>query len=177
MMVEAGGVEDSWRLYEAGAPKVTEEVLTEGLEAAKAWIRASIELQRELVARAGRKPTIAYELLSDYADDVFDRVQQVGRRRRDQGQHGHRQDRAQRGARRGPDFGLTQLGSEFPDREREIKAAVRALTKKLVRKRIVEEGVRIDGRGTADIRPLSAEVGVIPTAHGSGLFERERPRS
>src|SRR5207244_12985694 len=55
---------------------------------------------------------------------------------------------------------------------REIREAVRALTKKIVRRRIVEEGVRIDGRGVRDIRPVTAEVGVVPTAHGSGLFQR-----
>src|SRR5213078_2656393 len=52
------------------------------------------------------------------------------------------------------------------------KPAVRGLVKKLVRKRIVDEGIRIDGRGPKDIRPVSAQVGVIPTAHGSGLFQR-----
>src|SRR5207237_9492659 len=57
-------------------------------------------------------------------------------------------------------------------REKESKAAVRSLTKQLVRKRIVEDGQRIDGRGVRDLRPVSAEVGVIPTAHGSGLFQR-----
>ena len=49
MMVEAGGTEKSWSYYENGAPKVTEEVLAEGLEAAKTWIRESINLQRQLV--------------------------------------------------------------------------------------------------------------------------------
>ena len=58
------------------------------------------------------------------------------------------------------------------DAEKQIKAAFRSLTKKIVRKRIVDEGVRIDGRGPTDIRPLSAEVGVLPTVHGSGLFQR-----
>ncbi len=67
---------------------------------------------------------------------------------------------------------IDELAPEFPSREKEISAAVRSLTKKLVRQRIVEEGVRIDGRGTRDIRPLSARVGLIPTAHGSGLFQR-----
>src|SRR5438445_4572624 len=66
----------------------------------------------------------------------------------------------------------TTLASEFAGREKEIKPAVRALTKKLVRKRIVEDGVRIDGRRVRDLRPVAAEVGVIPTAHGSGLFQR-----
>ena len=64
------------------------------------------------------------------------------------------------------------LGDEFAERPREVKAAIRALTKKLVRKRIVEEGVRVDGRGTSDIRPLSAEIDLFPTAHGSALFQR-----
>src|SRR6202041_4210902 len=64
------------------------------------------------------------------------------------------------------------LGDEFADRPGEVKAAIRSLTKKLVRKRIVEDGVRVDGRGTADIRPLSAEIDLLPTAHGSALFQR-----
>ena len=68
--------------------------------------------------------------------------------------------------------GTSEAPGEFAGREKEIKEAVRSLTKKLVRKRIVEEGVRIDGRGLADLRPVSAEVGVLPTAHGSGLFQR-----
>src|SRR5260370_14375568 len=53
MMVEAGGTEHAWTYYEAGAPKVTEEVIAQGLEESKTWIRESIELQRELVAHAG----------------------------------------------------------------------------------------------------------------------------
>ena len=68
--------------------------------------------------------------------------------------------------------GTKDAPGEFAGREREIKEAVRSLTKKLVRKRIVDEGVRIDGRGLTDLRPVSAEVGVLPTAHGSGLFQR-----
>jgi polyribonucleotide nucleotidyltransferase len=172
MMVEAGGTEDSWAYYEAGAPKVTEEVLAEGLEAAKTWIRESIALQRQLVAKVGRKPTIPYELFRDYGEDVLERVTAVGTDAiakantiTQKGERNAAVDEATGSI-------VAQLAPEFPDREREIKAAVRAVTKKLVRRRIVEEGVRVDGRGTADIRPLSAQVGLIPTAHGSGLFER-----
>ncbi len=67
---------------------------------------------------------------------------------------------------------VTELAEEFPEREGEIKAAIRSLTKQLVRKRIIEDGLRIDGRGVTDIRPLSAEVDLFPTAHGSALFQR-----
>lgn len=56
--------------------------------------------------------------------------------------------------------------------ESQVRAAVRALAKEAVRHRVVNDGIRIDGRSTADIRPLSTEVAVLPMAHGSGLFER-----
>ncbi|MGP0003921.1 MAG: polyribonucleotide nucleotidyltransferase [Acidimicrobiales bacterium] len=172
MMVEAGGTESAWQFYEAGAPKVTEEVIAEGLEASKTWIRESIELQRELVAKAGRKETMAFELFVDYGDDVFEKVAEVGAEAIETANA--ITSKAERNAAldAATDTIIEELAPEFLEREREIKAAIRSYTKKIVRRRIVSEGVRIDGRGTTDIRPLSAEVGVIPTAHGSGLFQR-----
>jgi len=172
MMVEAGGTEHAWRFYEAGAPKVTEEVIASGLEEAKTWIMESIVAQRELVAQAGAKPPLAYTLQVDYADDVFARVAEVGTELISTASAiSSKVDR-----NTATDEAIAtieeQLAAELEGREKEIKAAVKALQKKLVRKRIVDEGLRIDGRGTTDIRPLSAEVGFIPTAHGSGLFQR-----
>jgi len=172
MMVEAGGTQDSWKFYEAGAPQVTEEVLAQGLEQAKTWIRESIELQRELVAKAGKKPTIAYELFSDYSDEVYARVEALGADALVKANTITQKSERNAAIDEATESIVTELLPEFPEREREIKAAVRSLTKKLVRKRIVEEGIRIDGRGNAEIRPLSAEVGIVPTAHGSGLFQR-----
>jgi len=67
---------------------------------------------------------------------------------------------------------LDELAEKFAGREKELGAAFRSVTKKLVRQRILTDGFRIDGRGLADIRALSAEVAVIPRAHGSALFER-----
>ncbi|HTT87642.1 MAG TPA: polyribonucleotide nucleotidyltransferase, partial [Acidimicrobiales bacterium] len=172
MMVEAGGTEKSWSYYEAGAPRVTEEVLAEGLESAKTWIRESIELQRALVSRAGRKPTIAYDLFTDYQPDVYDRVAAIATD--PVAKANAITQKAERNAALDEVTAavLSDLGTEFAGRESEIKAALRSLTKKIVRARIVEEGIRIDGRGTSDLRPLSAEVGLLPTAHGSGLFQR-----
>ncbi|MEE1523027.1 MAG: polyribonucleotide nucleotidyltransferase, partial [Acidimicrobiales bacterium] len=62
--------------------------------------------------------------------------------------------------------------AEVDDADSQIKGAIRSVTKDVVRARIVSDGVRIDGRGTVDLRPLSSDVAVIPTAHGSGLFQR-----
>ena len=172
MMVEAGGTEKSWEYYEAGAPKVTEEVLAGGLEAAKQWIRESVELQRELVKAVGAKPLISFELQSDYDDDVYEQVVAVGRE--GLAKVSTITGKAERNA--ATDEVTTsimeQLSEQFAGRESEIKAAIRSLNKTLVRKRIIDDGLRIDGRGTSDIRPLHAEVGIVPTVHGSGLFER-----
>ena len=173
MMVEAGGTEDAWSFYEAGAPKVTEEVIAEGLEVCKTWIRESIELQRDLLKAAGGSgQPVPFDPQHDYGDDVFDRVSAVGSERL--AQVAAIVPKAERNAAtdEATEAIIGELTSEFEGREKELKAAVRGLVKKIVRKRIVEEGIRIDGRGPADLRPVSAEVGIIPTAHGSGLFQR-----
>ena len=176
MMVEAGGTEKSWDYYDAGAPKVTEEVLAVGLEASKTWIRESINLQRRLVeafsAARGPVETIPFSTFTDYQDDVWARVEAVGTD--PIAKANLVTSKAERNAAldaAGEEI-LAALGDEFAERAGEVKGAIRSLTKKLVRKRIVEDGVRVDGRGTSDIRPLSAEIDLLPTAHGSALFQR-----
>jgi len=176
MMVEAGGTEGSFNMYAAGAPKVTEEVLTAGLEASKTWIRESIMLQRELVkayvADRGPIEPIEFKTFSDYGDDVFAAVEEIGTATLTaanvQTSKAERNDALDAA---GADI-IAKLESQFPERIGEIKGAIRSLTKKLVRKRIIEEGVRIDGRSVTEIRPLSAEVDLFPTAHGSAMFQR-----
>ncbi|MCU1461064.1 MAG: polyribonucleotide nucleotidyltransferase [Acidimicrobiales bacterium] len=172
MMVEAGGTEKAWDYYQDGAPKVTEEVIAGGLEQSKTWIRDSITLQRELVEKAGVHAPLPYEPQLDYGADVMSRVEEIGRA--SIGAAAEIALKADRNAATDAASAeiLTLLAGEFEGREKEIKAAVRSLTKQLVRTRIVEQGVRIDGRGPADIRPLSAEVHLMPTAHGSALFQR-----
>jgi len=172
MMVEAGGTEKAWQYYQDGAPFVTEEIIADGLEAAKTWIRESIVLQHQLVAEAGVHSPIPYNPVFDYGDDVLARVAEVG------GAHIAKiisvTQKAERNAAtdEATKAILASLAEEFPGREREIKAAVRSITKKMVRERIVNEGVRMDGRASTDLRALSASVGIIATAHGSALFQR-----
>jgi polyribonucleotide nucleotidyltransferase len=182
MMVEAGGTEKSFAYYAEGAPKVDESVLASGLEACKTWIKESIALQRQLVASviatSGPIPALEYTPVVDYGDDVFEAVERVATdalatavtisAKADR--NAATDDAAAKAI--AELAGTSDAPGEFAGREKEIKEAVRSLTKKLVRKRIVDEGVRIDGRGLADLRPVSAEVGVLGTAHGSGLFQR-----
>src|SRR5436190_5849230 len=175
MMVEAGGTEKAYSYYEAGAPKVTEAVIAGGLEECKQWIRESIDMQRTLVEQAGVHAPIPYEPQLDYSDEIFERVSAIGTEAL--GKAGMIADKASRNEATdaATDAILQELagaGGAFEGQDKQVKAAARSLQKKLIRKRIVDEGLRIDGRGPRDIRPLSAEVGVIPTAHGSGLFQR-----
>ena len=175
MMVEAGGTEATCDVYEAGAPKVDEAVLADGLEFSKQFIREVIELQKELVATVGAPEIMAYEVTSDYTPEVFAAVEAASAERIAETQT--IADKAERGAAESALKAelLDELLPQFADvdnADRHIAGAIRAVTKEAVRSRIVTEGVRIDGRGTGDLRPVSSEVAVIPTAHGSGLFQR-----
>ncbi len=178
MMVEAGGTEKSWKYYEDGAPKVTEEVIADGLEAAKTWIKESIALQLELVKAAGTRAPLSYVPVLDYGDDVYAAVEKVGTKTMEPATK--IVIKAEREAALSVAtseivaalVGTADKPGEFAGREKEIKEAARSLQKKIVRKRVVETGERIDGRGPRDLRPVSAEVGIISTAHGTGLFQR-----
>ncbi len=175
MMVEAGGTEGSFEKYADGAPKVTEEVLSAGLEASKLWIREAINLQRELVkayvAAKGPIKTIEYKTFSDYQDDVYARVNEIGHARL-AAANAHQAKTERANALSEATAAIVAELPEFADRVSEIKGAVKDITKKIVRERVVTEGVRIDGRGAADLRPLEAAVDLFPMTHGSAFFQR-----
>jgi polyribonucleotide nucleotidyltransferase len=182
MMVEAGGTEAAWDLYEQGAPKVTEEVIAQGLEEAKRWIAATVDLQLQLVAdyenAFGKIETIEYLPQVDYSAEVFEAVERHATNEVSEAMAiADKHDRNLRLDEIEIEVLATLVGTpdaprEFSDRSTQVRRAFRSLQKKVVRSRIVNEGVRIDGRGPTDIRPLSAEVGLVPTAHGTGLFQR-----
>jgi polyribonucleotide nucleotidyltransferase len=171
MMVEAEATENVIELIAGGAQAPTEAVVAEGLEAAKPFIATLCAAQKELAARAA-KPTGEYPVFPDYGDDVYYSVASVATDELSKaltisGKH-ERDDRTDEIKAEV----LERLSEQFAGREKEIGAAFRALTKKLVRQRILTDHFRIDGRGITDIRALSAEVAVVPRAHGSALFER-----
>ncbi|MFB9378067.1 polyribonucleotide nucleotidyltransferase [Kineococcus gynurae] len=172
MMVEAEATENSWNLIkETGATAPTEEVVAAGLEAAKPHIAKLVEAQAQVAATAA-KPTADFPVFPDYADDAYEAVaaaatdnlraalQIAGKTERED-----RIDEIKAEVR-------AQLAESFEGRDKEISAAYRSVQKQLIRQRILTDSVRIDGRGLADIRTLSAEVEVLPRVHGSALFER-----
>ena len=174
MMVEAESTKRTLVLLAdpgSGAVGPTEETVAEGLEAAKPFIKALVEAQQRVAAEAAKK-TAEFPVFADYGADVYDAVSAevsdelarvlaiAGKQERET-----ETDRIKA-------LTAEKLASQFEGREKEISAAFRAVTKKLVRERIIRDGVRIDGRGLADIRRLSAEAHVLPRVHGSALFER-----
>jgi polyribonucleotide nucleotidyltransferase len=171
MMVEAEATEHTVALVAGGATAPTEEIVAGGLEAAKPTIRELCRAQSELAAVAA-KPTVEFPVFLDYQDDVFAAMlqavgDQVAEALRIAGK-AEREDALDRikGAAH------EQLDGRFEGREKEISAAFRSVTKKEVRARVLRDQIRIDGRGLRDIRPLTAEVDVLPRVHGSALFER-----
>ena len=175
MMVEANGTEAGWEHYSNGAPKVDEAALAEGLERSKEWIKEAVGLQRRLIATAGVKPPMEYDLQVDYTPEVEAAVAEVGADKlaaaMSIADKTERQE-AESQAKEEIASALADRFAELEGADKQISAAVRSLTKSIVRNRIVHDGVRIDGRAAADLRPLGSDVGVVETAHGSGLFER-----
>ena len=174
MMVEAESTPSTLRLIadpSSGAVGPTEDVVAQGLEAAKPFIKILCEAQQQVVAAAA-KETAVFPIFADYQPDMYEAVAAEatgdlataltipGKQERDS-----ETDRIKAAV-------TERVAAKFDGRENEISGAFRALTKRLVRERVVRDGVRIDGRGLADIRQLSAEAGVVPRVHGSALFER-----
>ncbi len=171
MMVEAGGGENEWDLIQAGAVAPTEDVVADGLEAAKPFIRALCEAQMK-IAETASKPTGVFPLFLDYTDEEFAEVEQwvgdklaralltEGKLARDEAVDAVKTEM------------VAALANGEAEREKALKAAFRSLEKTTIRMRTLREGVRMDGRTPTQIRSLSAEVEVLPRVHGSALFQR-----
>ena len=172
MMVEAESTEATWDLVRnQGKQAPTEEVVAEGLEAAKRFIKVLCEAQAELAGKSA-KEVQEFPLFLDYEDDAYAAVEEAtsgdlaqaltiaGKQERED-----RIDDIKESMKE-------KLADQFEGREKELSAAFRSVQKKLIRQRILRDKVRIDGRGLADIRALGAEVEVLPRVHGSALFER-----
>ena len=171
MMVEAESTPATWDLVHGGRTAPTEEVVATGLEAAKPFIKVLCDAQVALASKLP-KETYDFPVFKDYEDDVYaaveekaadelSRIEQIAAKLERQDAESELKARIK-----------AELAETFPEREAEISGAFKAVMKKIVRKRVLDEGVRIDGRGPRDIRALSAEVGIIPRVHGSALFQR-----
>ena len=175
MMVEAEATDNAWNLVkEQGAIAPTESVVAEGIEASKVFIRSLCVAQQELAAKAA-KPVREFPLFLDYQDDAYEIVEAAATERLAEvmsiAAKGEREERTDQLTAEVVEE-LAGEGKQLEGREKEVSGALRALTKQVVRTKVLTDGVRIDGRGLRDIRALSAEVEVLPRVHGSALFQR-----
>lgn len=176
-MIEAGAGKNAWHLiYDEGQIKPNEEVVAGGIEAAKPFIRVICEAEQELKTQAA-KPTKVFQLFPEYTEELYSRIDEIAHADLDDAlsiaEKLPRQDRIAEIK----ENVCTVLAEEFEDmeeaeKEKEISNAFKELQRSIVRRRILTEDYRIDGRGLKDIRTLSAEVDVVPRVHGSSLFQR-----
>jgi polyribonucleotide nucleotidyltransferase len=170
-MVEAESTTRTWDLVRSGKTAPTEEVVAAGLEAAKPFIRALCAAQTELAAKFA-KPVADFPIFLDYAADIYEVVAETATGELTDVMSIADKQTREHATETLKNTVVERLASRFEGREKEITGAYRALTKKLVRQRILTDKIRIDGRGVTDIRTLSCEVGVVPRVHGSALFQR-----
>jgi len=164
------GTADAILMVEAGAKGVSEQTVLEALDMAHDAIRLICAAQLELREQVGREkrdfiptsyPEQAVEVVNEYLAMRLDPVL-------------FNSDKAARES--GVDelrrVMIMDLGARFPEHADIMGKLLDKKVKDRVRERVVEEGVRIDGRGLKDVRQISVEVGVLPRTHGSGLFTR-----
>ncbi|MGB7859397.1 MAG: polyribonucleotide nucleotidyltransferase, partial [Acidimicrobiia bacterium] len=144
-----------------------------GLEQAKSYIAGLVDLQLELAAQIEIRP-VEWPVAVDYSDEMYSKVEaaaapKIGPVLEIAGKH-ERQD-AESEVR---DSVIAGLGLAEDDEQslREAKNAFKSVFKKLARQRVIDQGVRMDGRGVTEIRPLMIEVGAVQRTHGSAIFQR-----
>ena len=181
LMVEAEATENSVEKIEMGAVKPTEEVLGQALEEAKGYLKQLCDLQVEFAGKAPESETREYPQFAAYDSRVYDAVEKTAAKELGRILVDDRLDKAARTDAiselrdQAIDYVFSNAGDvDVTDEEleKQAKNAFRSLEKTLIRRRVVNDGVRIDGRTPAQLRALSAEVGVLPRAHGSGVFTR-----
>jgi polyribonucleotide nucleotidyltransferase len=172
MMVEAEASENVLDLISEGAKAPNEEIVAEGLEAAKPFLKELVRAQNEL-AKVASKPTADYPLFLPYSDEVYAavakaaeadlvKVYQIADKQERQDADDQVKSRVKE-----------ELAATLTEEQMaEFSAAYKSVSKKVMRTRVLKEGIRIDGRGLADIRMIDAEVAVIPRTHGSAIFQR-----
>ena len=170
MDVVIAGTDDSIVMVEGEANEISEQEFLEGLRTAHETIRQLNALQRELLGRHSQakrelpNKDINPEIVEAVAGKSLARVKEVVR-------IGEKEEREA-----ALDTLMTEMteafAEQFPEQEGAVKTVVHKLEKQEMRRMILEEGRRTDGRSLTDVRPISSEVSVLPRTHGSAVFTR-----
>ena len=169
MHVTVAGTKEKIVMIEAGASEVTEEVMLEGLKYAHGVIKEMCEFIENVAKEIG-KEKMSYEA-HDVNHEIYDKIKEAEYANI---QHAlDTDDKNIRDERIGviTDRILETMGEEYPDLATELEEIMYKMQKEIVRAWLYE-GRRVDGRGLDEIRPLAAEVDLLPRVHGSGMFTR-----
>ncbi len=177
MMVEAEATEGSWDLIQAGAMKPSEEIVAQGLEAAKPFLMSLVAAQQKLADQSA-KEIENYPVFADYTPELLVAVESLAATElsavykiADKKERQSADDALKASVKEA--VAAKVAAGELDDSVMSmVSAAYKSVTKRVMRARVLSEGVRIDGRGTTDIRVIDSEVDVIPRVHGSALFQR-----
>src|SRR5690606_32372732 len=164
------GTKDAIMMVEAGAREVPEEQMLEAIMFAHEYIKELVEFQEQIVAEVG-KPKFEYPVflpdeelrnqVEEFArEKVYNALQTFDRQERDANMEAVAEEVK------------AHFSESYPESDKEIDQILHDIMKDIVRRRIIDEGIRPDGRTATEIRPISCEVGLLPRTHGSGLFKR-----
>ncbi|HEY9061531.1 MAG TPA: polyribonucleotide nucleotidyltransferase [Pseudobacteroides sp.] len=170
MYVTLAGTKDKVTMIEAGANEVSEEVMLKAIRIGHDEIRKIVTFIESIVEKVG-KPKFEY-ISADVPQEIFEAVYEAGYEKMRQAVLTDDKSVRDQNVTALTEEILTQLAEKFPEMESSIKESVYKLQKKVVREYILKEGKRVDGRSLDEIRALSAQVGILPRTHGSGLFQR-----
>ena len=177
MEIVVAGTADGFTMVEGGANEVSEDVMLGALEKAQDFIAAMCRLQDELRALAGKEklPLSPLQVALENKDAMLaEALPQMEKACFVKGKH------ERRDAITAVKTALTEKYAEQLEDETQKKlfnALFEDMEYNILRKSILDKGVRVDGRGTEDIRPITCEIGVLPRPHGSALFTRGETQS
>ena len=170
------GTSDSIIMVEGESKELSEDDLLGALRFAQAEIKKLVDLQNELRSEAGKQkweiktkeidPELKKEVLELAGTKFKDIVHSVLTKEERSAKNKQLQEEV-----------TEALAERFPEQEKVIAAILHDLEKELMRERILSEGIRLDGRNTTQIRPITIELGVLPRTHGSALFTRGETQS
>lgn len=170
MYVNLVGSMDKIVMIEASANEVPDEVMIDAIAKGHEEIKKIVGFINEIVKEVG-KPKFKYES-SDVSEEIFNAVKALTYSGMKEAVLAVDKQVRDENIKKLNDDAKEKLAETFPEMEGKISQALYKLEKKVVREYILEENKRIDGRRLDEIRPLSAEVGLLPRVHGSGLFQR-----
>ncbi len=170
MYVTLAATKEKIVMIEAGANIVPDDIMLDAVKKGHEVIKELCDFIDTIVKEVG-KPKFAY-VSAEVPADLFAAVKTLGYdKMRTAVLAVDKQDRDQKITDLTAEI-QTALAAEFPEMQSKINECMYKLEKKVVREYILKEGKRVDGRSLDEIRPLSAEVGILPRTHGSGLFQR-----